>query len=266
MSSLNSSYEKDGFIRLKIPESIVQPLRADVAEIISKRLNLDIPEGKLSAIVAGKEMRSKTDSEWKAIFGHLSNRLIASEISSLLENWIRNEFESMGIKNFIGFHFIRPIDLQINPELKPTQKSVYFRVVRPQKKSDVGGPHRDSDFWKHGVDQLPEIAEDTYRMKIWAQVYGCTPSNSLHVIPGSHLEDVPIWYETQDGVSKPRISHLYLENAMSRVASPCEHEGANALAFDDNLVHWGPLNDGDKSAVPRISIEGTMLFKGNPWR
>ncbi len=140
---------------------------------------------------------------------------------------------------------------EVSQEEKSGWGEIYWRIVRPNAKDDIGPLHADAWFWELGHGEKPNEKD---RVKIWIPVY-CEPGfNGLRVVPGSHLQDWDFHGEKRDGFVKPQFD----EKASGVVAQLLNTEPGQMVIFNDKLLHGGALNQGMKT---RVSVEMTLLFQ-----
>ncbi len=133
------------------------------------------------------------------------------------------------------------------------QEEVYWRLVRPNVQSDVGSLHRDCWFHETFNEGKGMFAEDVTTVKVWIPIY-CEPGKSgLALVGGSHLRDWKYHFETINGLAKPKLDEdLSKINAQLIPTAP-----GNMLIFNENVLHGGVLNRGEKT---RVSAEITLVL------
>jgi hypothetical protein len=133
------------------------------------------------------------------------------------------------------------------------KEEIYWRLVRPNKPSDVGSLHRDSWFhntFNGGYGMFPE---GTVTVKVWIPIF-CEPGKSgLALVAGSHLREWNYHIETINGAAKPILD----EDPSSVDAKLIPTEPGNMLIFNENVLHGGVVNRGEKT---RVSVEITMVL------
>ncbi|CAM2138779.1 Phytanoyl-CoA dioxygenase [Pararobbsia alpina] len=132
---------------------------------------------------------------------------------------------------------------------------VYWRLVRPGVKTDVGGMH--TDRWFHDIlgDGAPLFSDDETTIKMWLPIFTEPGRNGLYVVPGSHRKDWTVKYTPgSDGFPRPALDEALDDDA--RVLLPVEP--GQAILFNENLLHGGAVNAGSTS---RVSIEITFVLK-----
>lgn len=138
----------------------------------------------------------------------------------------------------------------ISDEENLGRENIYWRLVRPDSRSDVGPMHADQWFWVLGHGAAPD---DVQRVKIWIAIYCETGKSGFRLVPGSHRRDWPYHGEHRDGFVKPVIDvgdeqldiHMF------------DSEPGDAIVFNDRLLHGGAVG----GSLSRVSLEFTMFVK-----
>jgi len=186
-------------------------------------------------------------------------RILPDRIGSQVLKWVEGLAAFLG-GNRAGVNYISEAEQKENPTLNTTSYDIFWRCVRPGK-PDVGQPHADFQFWEinRGTPLDPKSAfEYDERWKIWLPLIGCDNTNSLEVLPGSHMEEVPMLsIETKYG-TKPSIKAEWLAANEKRFVCPLTKFSDCAVLFHDKLIHRGPAN---QTAHLRVSGELTILLK-----
>lgn len=131
------------------------------------------------------------------------------------------------------------------------KEEVYWRLVRPGMKEDVGPVHADRWFWDLGNGVTPEGVE---RVKIWIAVATEAGRNGLQIVPNSHTREWRWHGENRDGIRKP----VFDEDPATIGLELPEFTSGQAIVFNDNLLHAGAVNQGEKT---RVSVEFTMFTR-----
>lgn len=129
-------------------------------------------------------------------------------------------------------------------------EEIYWRLVRPNEKSDVGPLHADKWFWDLGHGTTPP---NTRRVKVWIAIFCETGLSGLRIVPGSHLQDIPFHGEKRHGMLKPQIDLQEEELSVEMFYS----KPGDAIVFHDKLIHGGAVTAGNQT---RVSIEFTMFI------
>ena len=130
-------------------------------------------------------------------------------------------------------------------------EQISFRMVRPNRREDVGSLHRDAWFWDHYGFQRPDgIA----RGKVWVAVTGEPGLAGLLLAPGSQNMAAPYHTETVNGklafVPEFDVEAIGLQRYCGALGEP--------IMFNYNTLHVGSLNKAEKC---RVSFELTIMFK-----
>jgi hypothetical protein len=179
-------------------------------------------------------------------------------ISNHKSIWSKNcrTLEEEDLKIFKSSGFIKKLEkifdnIIITNEDKTRSEEVYWRIVRPNIKEDIGPLHADSWFWDlHNGS----IDESFRRIKVWISIYNEKGKNGLRVIKNSQKHKYNYKGELRDGKMKP-VDDNELEqnkNIQNLLTSP-----GDCVIFHDDLIHGGFVG-GDKT---RVSIEFTFLVK-----
>ena len=142
---------------------------------------------------------------------------------------------------------------EISDEENVGREEIYWRLVRPNEKNDLGLLHADSWFWDLGHGITPD---DVIRVKIWIGIYVELGLNGFLYIPESHLKKYPYHSEFKNGINKPVID--VCEDKLNPLLF--KGKAGNAIIFNDRLLHRGAINRGNHT---RVSLEFTMFIK--PW-
>ena len=141
--------------------------------------------------------------DYHQISDYLAHEEIWSKSSRILPlefvNWfIHSEF-AKSLKKYGEF--------EISDEDNLGWPNIYWRLVRPSKKSDIGPLHRDSWFWKLN-ENFPKPKYSFFRLKVWIPIYIELGLNGLLVEPFSQLrEDIEWDGEIRHGIKKTNINN-----------------------------------------------------------
>ena len=158
--------------------------------------------------------------------------------------------------NFVDYLRTNFGDFIISDEEGLGWPNIYWRLVRPLQKGDIGPLHRDEWFWILNPNYLkPEYPFK--RIKVWISIHGEPGLNGLLVESGSHKRTDIKWEgELRHGSIKPVLltdqSHL---NPELVICQP-----GQSIIFNDKLIHGGALNTGKYC---RVSLEFTILVRKN---
>ena len=261
-----SQFERNGVVIeifkmenfLLIKKEIINSLRSKVLNEMASAIELNDNKKILNSV------ENITNENWIKLFGHTSNRILEKRFVQIIENIIFPVLKKNYQITKARFHSIREVDKIVNPNLKITDKSIYYRIVRSGHINDIGFAHRDFDFWQIDKQAKKLQNKGEQRLKFWLPVLGVDPETSLQFLMGSHKEEVPIEYvETKQGL-RPRINENYLnyhQNNQVNVNLPCK---PFYFLFHDKIVHYAGFKEKENCTHPlRISVEGTILIKSN---
>ena len=131
--------------------------------------------------------------------------------------------------------------------------NIYWRLVRPNKKDDIGPLHRDEWFWHLNKD-YPKLGPKYRRLKVWIAIEVEPTLNGLRVEPFSHKRtDIEYIGETRHGIIKPVLLNQVTD--FECILVPCNP--GDMIIFHDQLIHGGALNRGIHT---RISVEFTLII------
>lgn len=133
------------------------------------------------------------------------------------------------------------------------EEEIYWRLVRPNSPTDVGSLHRDSWFHNSFNGGYGMFPKGTVTVKVWIPIY-CEPGKSgLALVAGSHLREWKYHVETAGGAVKPILD----EDPSQIDAKLIPTEPGNMLIFNENVLHGGVVNRGEKT---RVSVEITLVL------
>ena len=227
-----------GYFQLKLKDSELESIRKIVNDHYLKNINKNYPS---------LEKLSKK--------GTISNYHKISKYIDHKKNWpMRSRtLAKKKSEKFIKLSFINELkktfgNFKISDEYNIGHEEIYWLIVRPKKKSDVGSMHCDRWFWELNKDFTPK---GKVRVKCWISLW-CEGLNGLKVFPGSQLRKFKYSYENRDGEKKPLFKLPNLENKVKKLnCSP-----GTIIIFSDSLIHGGSVNN---SSHTRVSIEFTMF-------
>lgn len=134
------------------------------------------------------------------------------------------------------------------------REDLYWRIVRPNVRSDVGQLHADKWFHERlGSGEYGMFEAGTETIKIWTAIY-CEPGrNGLIIVPNSHKRDWRYQHVNVGNSTRPQI----LEDEEKLGGVLVATEPGTLLIFNDATLHGGAVNQGD---FTRVSMEITMVF------
>jgi hypothetical protein len=129
-------------------------------------------------------------------------------------------------------------------------EQICFRIVRPNRRDDVGSLHRDSWFWDYY--NFP-VAAGKSRAKVWVPVCGQSDRAGLLLAPYSHAKPAPYHTEIKNKklafVPDFDVEKIGLQRFCGNPGDP--------VMFNYDTLHVGSLNRAESC---RVSFEITILF------
>jgi hypothetical protein len=187
-------------------------------------------------------------ADYHKVVDHQDHGRLLSKLGRVLSIRAVDEIKQMSFFDYVRDAF-GPYEL--SDEENFGHEQICFRVVRPNRREDVGSLHRDAWFWDHFGFHVPAGVS---RVKAWVPVCGASNEAGLLLAPGSHR--VPGGFRTEmvDGKLKftPEIDpqavnlHRFLGNP------------GDPIMFNYGLLHVGALTRGESS---RVSFEITIMFR-----
>ncbi|WP_315763372.1 hypothetical protein [Bradyrhizobium sp. SZCCHNS2005] len=129
-------------------------------------------------------------------------------------------------------------------------EQICFRIVRPNRREDVGSLHRDSWFWDYYDFKVPP---GTGRGKTWVAVGGEPGRAGLLLAPQSQTIPAPYHVDTSGKlafVPDFDVDAIGLQRYCGALGEP--------IMFNYDTLHVGALN---RSEQCRVSFEVTIMFK-----
>ena len=254
----HNSFEKNGFLIIKFPQNIKKVMEKEIKEMCLKKLNSQkIRKKNFNEI--SKSIINLADSNFISNFGPSANRIFSATATHLLNEWVQNFIPSFFKRKKAFLHYVADHELKKNKSLIKKQYHAAFRIVRPKRKSDVGGIHRDSDYWKYVPENNNFKAPIKYkhRIKIWLPIWGCNKSNSLKIVKKTHLmKKIKFKKIKKQKKLKPLIDSNFLKKNKKLIKEPIKNYKNSAIIFHDRLVHFAPVNN---SKTLRISSDFTIV-------
>jgi hypothetical protein len=156
------------------------------------------------------------------------------------------------IKQMSFFDYVRRTmgPFYLSDEEGVGHEQICFRIVRPNRREDVGSLHRDSWFWDHYSFHRPE---GIGRGKVWVAVSGEPGLAGLLLAPGSQKIPAPYRTETVNGklgfAPDFDVDQIGLQRYCGGLGEP--------VMFNYDTLHVGSLN---RAELCRVSFEITIMF------
>jgi hypothetical protein len=157
------------------------------------------------------------------------------------------------IKQMSFFDYVRKVvgPFYLSDEEGVGHEQICFRIVRPNRREDVGSLHRDSWFWEYYGFHTPE---GIGRGKAWVAVCGEPSLAGLLLAPASQKVPAPYRTERVDGklafVPKFDVDRIDLQRYCGALGEP--------IMFNYDMLHVGSVN---RAEICRVSFEITVMFK-----
>jgi hypothetical protein len=176
-----------------------------------------------------------------------SHASIFSKAGRILSKQDVDELKAMSVFKYLSDIFG---DYYLSDEENVGHEQVCFRMVRPNRREDVGALHRDDWFWQfYGYDLPASIG----RTKLWTQICGNTAEAGLILVPGSHL--VPGGFDAVNKNGKLTfVSKVDPSLPLQRFVGQL----GQTVMFNYHNLHTGSINRGDTT---RVSIEFTIMYQ-----
>ena len=232
MKNIKKIIDNEGFyLNLKTTQNELDDIKDIIFEEICNKIKTDKNIKDLDSIIGNY------NNNIHEIMKNKNNRLLSEKNIERLKNI--NYF--LRLKNNIQYSGITNEDNNCYEE-------IYFRIVRPNSRSDVGALHADKWFWD--LNYRNNYYYDRERIKIWLPLINNYNESSFIFVPGSHLLNFN--YNKEKIGNKFKPIYKIEENMILKeyYANPGE-----AILFHDKLVHGGlSIN------YFRVSLEFTMGF------
>ena len=189
-------------------------------------------------------------SQYHLISKKLNHEKIWSKKSRILSSGFVDYFVNTklykDLKSMFG-------EFQVSDEENLGWPNIYWRLVRPKIKNDIGPLHRDSWFWDLN-DSFPKYKFRHKRLKVWIPICVENGLNGLMIEPESQKrKDIKFKGEMRHGIKKP----VLLTSTDNINAKLVDTNLGDVIIFDDNLIHGGAINNGIKT---RVSFEFTLVI------
>lgn len=214
----------------------------NVKNLIQKSFSKTLSKNKINdCIIDNYHKLNIKNSLHKKIWTR-KNRIASTE----LVNYLKNKSH---ILNILRKEFG---ELAFSQKVNKKKPDVYWRLVRPNKKTDVGPIHADEWFWAANNWKTPKSKKV---LKVW-MLLSDNLDKGLSVIPYSFKKKDWVYKkEYKDDIFKPKFNkkkNLYK-------IKPLKTPKGKILVFNYGLLHSGLIN---KSNETRISLEFSLYYKG----
>jgi len=238
MNKINELKNGKGYFQLKLKDFELKSIRRIVNDHYLNNINNKYPSKK-------ELFKKETISNYHKVSKYIDHK----------KNWPMKSrtLPKNKSKKIIKLPFIKKLkkifgNFNISDEYNIGHEEIYWRIIRPKKKTDVGPMHCDKWFWDLNNDFMPK---NKIRVKCWISIW-CKGLNGLQIYPGSQLKKFKYNFEHRDGEKKPVFKLNNFKNKIKKLNC----KPGTIIIFNDNLLHGGSFNN---SSNTRVSIEFTML-------
>jgi hypothetical protein len=215
-----------------------------IRELIKARL---VESARQISPRAAADIEAVDLDQYHAISDHYDHSKLLSKLGRILPLESVNEIKRMSFfdyakKAFGPFH--------LSDEEGIGHEQICFRIVRPNRRDDVGSLHRDSWFWDYYDFPVPAGMS---RAKVWVPICGQSDRAGLLLAAGSHKK--PARYRTEMQIGKLTfvpdfdVEKIGLQRFCGNPGDP--------IMFNYDILHVGSLNRAENC---RVSFEITILF------
>lgn len=230
----------NGFFVLKIDKEELQTLRNIVNYHFHKIIKIKYPNLNLDTKI--NEYHKISDQVEHSKLWPMTSRVLTEE----------------KFNQFLKFKLIKKLSeifgkFSISDENNLGYGELVWRLVRPNKKEDIGPIHCDKWFWDLNPNHY--VPKNYERVKCWISLW-CDSKNGLQVYPKSQLKNFDYKSENRHGYVKPIFNQSNINNYMKK--QNCKP--GTVIIFNDKLLHGGVVNEGSET---RVSMEFTMFVDSN---
>ena len=252
----SSEMEKDGYIIFPFPRELTKAMKSHIFQFMGVQTD---GLNETEALKKCAEISlSHSDEDFVKKFAK-PFRMFPDSVAELTLNWITSLKDHFGGLR-TGVNYACKEERDQNHALREDSYDIFWRCVRPGK-PDVGAAHCDYQFWEIAKGTSAEAGSPfdyDERWKIWVPLLGCDQTNSLQIVPGSHVQVVPTDRVLTKNGYKPVIQAPWLEKHEKMFLCPLTNFDGYCVLFHDKLVHRGPANN---TSMLRLSGELTILLK-----
>ncbi len=142
--------------------------------------------------------------------------------------------------------------LEFSQKVIKNKPDIFWRIVRPKKKNDVGSIHADEWFWKANKWKMP--TKNHSCLKVWFLLSN-NLKKGLSIIPNSHKKRDWVYKKIyKDKIFKPVFDKKKNSYKLNSLITP----KGKILIFNYRLLHAGLINT---SNITRVSLEFTLYYK-----
>ncbi len=224
--------------------SFTTPELDRIRELIKSRL---ADNARQTSAQAAADIEAVELGQYHTVADRHDHSKLLSKLGRILPSQSVDEIKQMSFFDYVRKAF-GPFCLSDEEGIGHEQ--ICFRIVRPNRREDVGSLHRDSWFWDYY--QFP-VPDGKSRAKVWVPVCGTSDLAGLLLAPGSHKVPAPYRIEQPDGkltfVPDFDVDAIGLERYCGQPGQP--------VMFNYDTLHVGSLN---RAGNCRVSFEITIMF------
>lgn len=200
--------------------------------------------------VAAREMKAVDLELYHEISDKLDHRQLLSKKGRIMGNEAVQEMKRMSFFDYARKAFGQ--NSYLSDEENIGHEQVCLRIVRPNRREDVGSLHADHWFWETFNWAPPE---GEHRTKMWTGICVEPELNGLRLAPGSHRRHAPYKVIEENGklgfAPDFDMSQINLSKFTGAAGQP--------VMFNYRTLHVGSLN---RAKTTRVSIEITFMYQG----
>jgi hypothetical protein len=240
-----------GAMGLRAGPAFQESERRRVQELIQAHL---VDTAKEFSTDAAREVRAVDLENYHQISDKLDHGQLLSKKGRIMGDEAVQEIKKMSFFDYSRRAFGQ--ESYLSDEEQIGHEQVCLRIVRPNRREDVGSLHADAWFWEH-YNWAPPPGEN--RTKMWLGVCVEPELNGLRLAPGSHRRPSPYKVVNDNGkvafAPDFDMGQIGLRKFTGKPGEP--------ILFNYRTLHVGSLNRGKHT---RVSIEVTFMYKGGQAR
>lgn len=199
---------------------------------------------------AAREVKAVDLELYHEISDKLDHRQLLSKKGRIMSNEAVQEIKKMSFFDYSRRAFGQ--DCYLSDEEDIGHEQICLRIVRPNRREDVGSLHADHWFWET-FNWAPPSGE--HRTKMWMGVVVEPELNGLRLAPGSHRMNAP--YKVVEENGKMGFAPDFDMGAIG--LSKFTGKPGQPILFNYRTLHVGSFNH---AKTTRVSIEITFMYRG----
>ena len=199
---------------------------------------------------AAADIESTDLEQYHTVSDRHDHSKLLSKLGRILPKKMVDEIKQMSFFDYVRKAFG---PFYLSDEEGIGHEQICFRIVRPNRRDDVGSLHRDSWFWDYYKFPVPAGIS---RAKAWVPVCGMPNLAGSLLAPGSHKGAAP--YRTTMVNGKLTFVPGFPDVATIGLQRYCGSPGGARDVLNHDTLHVGSLNRADSC---RVSFEVTIMFQ-----